>query len=86
MSVAESAIGAEGWSVCRCIGARPQAHSAGSTASQGEREDECAYVGLPGIGARESPAPEGGADSAVSDMLRVVGADHYKHSPAWKRR
>lgn len=51
MSVSESAIGAEGGIVCRCIGARPQAHSARGTASQGERDDECADVGTPGIGA-----------------------------------
>lgn len=86
MSVTESAIGAQGGSVCRCIGARPQAHTAVSTASRGERADKCADVGLPGIGARGRPAPRGGDDRDVSDMLRVVEAVHYKHSPDRQRR
>lgn len=51
MSVVESAIIKEKGSVRWCIGAGPKAHTAISMASRGERDDEYAYAGLPGIGA-----------------------------------
>lgn len=73
-----------------CVGAWKrgrQTHTAVGSTMRGDQASECVdgdALALD-IGARDRPAPNGGADRGVSDMLRGVHEVHVKLYPDPKR-